>query len=165
MRSVTVALLGTLAIVQSSKPPTFADLANRTYSLGPEDKRTVTLVDGTGKDEEGGTFVLLREFATGDLDGDHRLEAAAILKESSGGTGSFYYLFVFLNKSGTFAQVEQPEWLGDRSLIKGIRITRGVVGVRFVTHRPQDPECCPTLEVENRYRLVKDKLVAVDLPD
>ncbi len=164
MKAAIVALSAFLAAAQPAKPPAFSDLANRTYSLGPEDKRTVTLVEGIGKDDEGSTFVLLKDFATGDLDGDRRPEAAAILMESSGGTGSFYYLFVFVNKDGTLVQVEQPEWLGDRSIIKRIRITRGMVGVRFVTHKPQDPACCPTMEVENRYRLVKDKLVPIDDP-
>jgi hypothetical protein len=150
--------------VQANKAPSLDDLAGLTFSLGPEDKRVVTLVNGTGRDNEGSTFTLQKVFATGDLNNDKTPDIAAILLEDGGGTGRFYYLFTFMNKSGSLVQLEQPEWLGDRSQIKQVRINRGVLGVRFVTHKPDDPPCCPTLEVENRYRFVKDRLVPLDDP-
>ena len=156
-----LAAFGVMVIIatQAANVPSLADLANLTFSLGPEDKRVVTLVNGTGKDEEGSTFTLQKLFATGDLNNDKSTDIAAILLEDAGGSGRFYYLFTFLNKSGTLVQLEQPEWLGDRSQIKQVRINRDVLAVRFVTHKPDDPSCCPTLDVENRYRLVKDRLV------
>ena len=56
--------------------------------------------------------------AIGDIDGDKLADAAVMLVESSGGTGRFYYLFVLMNRGGTLVQIEQPEWLGDRSVIR-----------------------------------------------
>jgi hypothetical protein len=149
-----------LAFLQAPLVPTFADLANHTYNFGPEDKRVVVLKDGRGTDaDEESTFTLLQPHAIGDLDGDKQPDAAALLVESPGGTGSFYYLFVLLNKSGKLVQVPQPEWLGDRSVIQRVTINRGVLAVRFITHKDEDPACCPTRQVENRYRVVNGKLI------
>jgi hypothetical protein len=148
-----------LALLQTAFVPSFKDLANFTYNFGPEDKRTVTLKDGEGKDAEAeSTFTLLKLHAIGDLDGDKQPDAAAMLLEATGGTGSFYYLFVLLNKGGALAQIEHPEWLGDRSVIERVTINRGVLAVRFVTHKDEDPACCPTRRVENKYRVVGGKL-------
>lgn len=141
--------------------PTFADLANFTFDFGPEDKRRVVLKDGKGKDADESTFELMKLHAIGDLDGDKQPDAAAMLVESSGGSGHFYYLFVLLNKGGKLVQIEQPEWLGDRSVIQRVTVNRGVLAVRFITHKDEDPACCPTRQVENRYRVVGTKLVGL----
>ena len=139
--------------------PTFSDLANFTYDFGADDKRTVLLKHGKGKDADDSTFELMKLHAFGDLDGDKLPDAAAMLEESSGGSGHFYYLFVLLNKDGKLVQIEQPEWLGDRSVIQRVTINRGVLAVRFITHKDEDPACCPTRQVENKYRVVNGKLV------
>ena len=151
-----------LSFFQLASGPTFTDLANFTYHFGPEDKRRVSLEDGTGKDADDSTFELLKLHAIGDLDSDKQPDAAAMLMESSGGSGRFYYLFVLLNKGGKLVQIEHPEWLGDRSVIQRVTINRGVLAVRFITHKDEDPACCPTRQVENRYRVVAGKLVGLD---
>jgi hypothetical protein len=156
-----VALLVVITAGQPPKGPAFADLANYTYDFGPEDKRTVTLKDGKGKDADESIFELLKVHAIGDLDGDKQPDAAAMLVESSGGSGHFYYLFVLLNRGGTLVQIPYPEWLGDRSVIQRITINKGVLAVRFITHKPEDPSCCPTRQVENRYRVVNGKLLGL----
>ena len=161
MKLLVVAALLVTAATQAQPPPTFKDLANHTYTFGPEDKRTITLADGRGKEpEEGGSlFELMKVHAIGDIDGDKLADAAVMLVESSGGTGRFYYLFVLMNRGGTLVQIEQPEWLGDRSVMQRVTIGKGTVAVRFVTHRDQDPACCPTRNVENRYRVVNGRLI------
>jgi hypothetical protein len=157
LRGWTIAL----TFFQLAFVPTFGDLANFTYDFGPDDRRTVTLKDGRGKDADDGMFELMKFHAIGDLDGDKQPDAAALLEESSGGSGHFFYLFVLLNKSGKLVQIEHPEWLGDRSVIERVMINRGVLAVRFVTHKDEDPACCPTRRVENRYRVVAGKLVGL----
>ena len=147
-----------LALLQTPLVPTFAHLANYTYNFGPEDKRTVTLKDGKGTDADESAFELMTLHAIGDLDGDKQPDAAAMLEESSGGSGHFFYLFVLLNKGGRLVQIEHPEWLGDRSVIQRVTINRGVLAVRFITHKDEDAACCPTRQVENRYRVVAGKL-------
>ena len=159
MKLLVQAALLVMAAAQAP-PPTFTDLANHTYTFGPEDKRTITLANGSGKAEEGGSlFELMKVHAIGDIDGDKLADAAVMLVESSGGTGRFYYLFVLMNRGGTLVQIEPPEWLGDRSVIQRVTIGKGTVAVRFVTHRDQDPACCPTRNVENRYRVVNGRLI------
>jgi hypothetical protein len=145
---------------QTAFVPTFADLANFTYNFGPQDKRTIVLKDGQGSADYS-TFELMKLYAIGDLDGDKQPDAAAMIAEDGGGSGHFYYLFVLLNKGGTLVQIEHPEWLGDRSVIQRVTINRGVLAVRFVTHRDSDPACCPTRQVENKYRVVAGKLVGL----
>lgn len=157
--TVFTTFIAVLAFVQTALTPTFTDLANYTYDFGPEDKRTVRLEDGKGTDADESSFTLLSLHAIGDLDGDKAADAAAMLVESPGGTGSFYYLFVLLNKNGKLVQIEQPEWLGDRSVIQRVTINRGVLAVRFITHKDSDPACCPTRQVENKYRVVNGKIV------
>jgi hypothetical protein len=158
MKLLTGLAIG-VALWQAAFVPTLSDLANFTYDFGPEDKRTIVLKNGKGKDADDSVFELMKLHAIGDLDGDKQPDAAAMLEESSGGTGHFYYLFVLLNKGGTLAQIEHPEWLGDRSVIQRVTINRGVLAVRFITHRDTDPACCPTRQVENKYRVVGGKLV------
>lgn len=164
--ALCVALLA-LAAAQSPKP-TLAQLGNFSYDFGPEDKRTVLLKDGIWKDpEEGGsTFELMKEFVSmGDLDGDKADDAAVMIRETSSGTGRFYFLFVVMNRAGKLVQLDAPEWLGDRSVIQRVTIDRRrILAVRFITHTPNDPACCPTLRVENRYRVEKGKLVPLDDP-
>ena len=155
----TTTFLIALSLLQAPFVPAFADLAHYTYDFGPEDKRTVTLKDGKGTDADENVFDLMKLHAIGDLDGDKQPDAAAMLEESSEGSGHFYYLFVLLNKGGKLVQIEHPEWLGDRSVIQRVTINRGVLAVRFITHKDTDPACCPTRQVENRYRVVNGKLV------
>jgi hypothetical protein len=143
-------------------PATFATLANLPYDLGPDDERHIRLKDGRWTDPEAGgsTFTLLKEHAFGDLDGDRVPDAAAMLVEETPGAGRFYTLFVFMNRGGKLEQLEPPEWLGDRSVIQRVAIDRrGTLAVRFMTHVGNDPPCCPTLQAENKYRVVKGKLV------
>ena len=156
--TLTISIIA-LVFAQTAFVPRFADLANRAYDFGPEDKRTVTLKDGKGTDADESTFELMKLHAIGDLDGDKQPDAAVLLEESSGGSGHFYYLFVLLNKGGTLVQIEHPEWLGDRSVIQRVAITRGVLAVRFITHKDTDAACCPTRQVENKYRVMNGKLV------
>ena len=56
-------------------------------------------------------------------------------------------------------QAGPPEWLGDRSVIERLTVDRkGIVTVRYRTHKDGDRECCPTLRIDDRYR-VEDGLL------
>jgi hypothetical protein len=44
-------------------------------------------------------------------------------------------------------------------VIQRVAITRGVLAVRFITHKDTDAACCPTRQVENKYRVMNGKLV------
>jgi hypothetical protein len=160
-------ILATLAgVLILAAALTRGQLDSFTYRLGDSssvDDGKVPLVGGTWTDKEGGsTFTLHPTHAIGDLDGDGQADAVAILVESSGGTGSFYYMFALLNRDGQPAQAGEPEWLGDRTVIERLAIDRkGVITLRYITHRDNDPSCCPTMKIEDRFRVQDGKLVGI----
>jgi hypothetical protein len=152
-------LLVTSAVVLS-------DLQNFTYTFAENsnvDGGKVPLSSGKWTDPDGdGTFTLHPVHALGDLDGDGNGDAVAILVETTGGTGSFYYMFAILSRDGKPAQLGEPEWLGDRSVIQRLSIDRkGIITVRYLTQGERDPACCPTMKIEDRYRVEKGKLVGM----
>jgi hypothetical protein len=147
-------------------PLTRASLETLTYDLGPSssvDGGKVPLAGGKWSDEKGGSsFTLHPTHAIGDLDGDGNADAVAVLVEASGGTGSFSYLFAIMNRDGRPVQLGEPEWLGDRTVIERITIDRkGVISVRYITHADGDPACCPTMKIEDRYRVENGRLIGI----
>lgn len=157
---VASVLLGSVA------PLTRAHLETFTYTLGNSSSvegGKVPLANGRWTDPEGGSsFVLHPTHAIGDLDGDGHLDAIAILIEATTGTGSFYYMFAIMNRDGQPVQPGEPEWLGDRTVIQRVAIDRkGIISVRYITHGDRDPACCPTLKIEDRYRVENGRLVGI----
>jgi len=163
MVAITV-LIAALATV--APPLTRAQIETFTYDLGDTSSvegGKVPLVNGRWTDPVGGsTFALHPTHAIGDLDGDGNADAVAILVEAPGGTGSFYYLFAVMNRDGAPVQLGEPDWLGDRTVVERLTIDRkGVISIRYVTHADDDPACCPTMKIEDRYRVEKGKLIGI----
>jgi hypothetical protein len=122
----------------------------------------VPLSNGKWTDHDGSTFSLHQVHAIGDLDGDGSADAAAIVVESTGGTGTFAYLFAVVGRDGKAVQAGEPEWLGDRSVVQRLTIDRkGVITIRYLTHADGDPLCCPTMTIEDQYRVEGGKLVGL----
>jgi hypothetical protein len=144
-------------------PLTEEDLKNAEYQgIYPE---VVKLTDGQYEGEpfvEGGasrpTVLFAEPYASGDLDGDSVDDAAVLLVENSGGSGSFVYLAAVLNRGGRPENVD-TQLLGDRAQIQSLAIANGQISVTMITHGPDDPMCCPTQEVEQIYELQENKLV------
>ena len=97
-------------------------------------------------------------FALGDLDGDGAEDAVVILVASGGGSGSFYSLEAVLNQAGNPHHVASAA-LGDRAQLESLSVASGRITVEMVTHGPNDPMCCPTLEVTQEYELQGGALV------
>jgi hypothetical protein len=155
-----------LFLAALAAPLTRAHLETFTYQLGDSssvDGGRVPLSGGKWTDPDGGsTFTLHPTHAIGDLDRDGEADAIAIVVESTGGTGSFYYLFAIMNRDGQPRQLGDPEWLGDRTVIQRLTIDRqGLVAVRYLTHGDNDPACCPTMKIDDRYRVENGKLVGI----
>lgn len=163
MRTAVAAIVSS---VISVAPLTRAQLEMFTFDLGPSasvEGGQVPLVNGRWSDRDGGsTFSLHPTHAIGDLDGDGHADAVAILVESPGGTGSFSYMFAVMNRNGQPVQLGEPEWLGDRTVVERLTIDRhGIIALRYVTHRDSDPSCCPTLKIEDRYRVEQGQLIGI----
>jgi hypothetical protein len=97
-------------------------------------------------------------YAFGDLNGDGVDDAALVLATSGGGSGTFISLEALLNDQGRPTHVASVP-LGDRAQIQSVAIEAGEITVDMVTHGPEDPMCCPTLEITQKYKLEGDTLV------
>lgn len=161
VRAFPIVIALALLAAQAKPGLSLAALKSFTYDLGEGASVAggkVPLEDGQWKDpaEGGSTFSLLPLHALGDLDADGRVDAVGILVETTTGTGNFSYMFALLAGEGQAVQAGPPEWLGDRSVIERLTIDRhGILTVRYRTHKDGDRECCPTLRIDDRYR-VKD---------
>lgn len=97
--------------------------------------------------------------AFGDLDADGAADAVIVLEADPGGSGVFFDLVPVLNRGGQPLPLA-PTPLGDRVEVTSVTVARdGGVNVKMLMHAPDDPQCCPTLDVVLRYRLDGDRLV------
>ena len=102
--------------------------------------------------------------AFGDLDGDGVKDAAVILATSGGGSGTFISLEAVINDNGT-PNHAATVLLGDRVQVKSVTAESGEITVDMVTHGPDDPLCCPTLEVTHKYKRSGETLVQISRRD
>jgi hypothetical protein len=100
--------------------------------------------------------VLTEHVANGELNGEPA--AAAILRSSGGGSGTFYELHLMVERNG---QPHDVAWtqLGDRVEINSLTIEENEIVVDMVAHGPDDPLCCPTQQVVQTYALEGESLV------
>lgn len=103
-------------------------------------------------------IMLSQEVAYGDLDGDGAEDAAGVLVTNSGGSGTFRHLAAVLNDNESARNVATL-FLGDRVKVKSIAIKSGEIVVEMITHGPNDPLCCPTVDVTQKYALRESQLV------
>lgn len=97
-------------------------------------------------------------FKQGDLDGDGNPDVAVLLFSNAGGSGTFVDLAAVLqSQDGPRHAASAP--LGDRVKIQSIEINNGIITVQMITQGPDDPMCCPTMEVTRRYQLQPGGLV------
>lgn len=156
-----LAAAGTLA---AADDPLLEQLRNATYpglSGGP-----VTLRDGRFTGEPfvpGGASRQVVTLAPGliaraDLTGDGREEAAVILVESSGGTGSFVYLAAVGLGEGGAAGIGTV-LLGDRVQVRGLTAALGVITVDTVVAGEEDAAAQPAEKVQRTFALGSEGLL------
>jgi hypothetical protein len=154
------------AVKASAAPIAAAALRNATYRLAFDPTRTMRLVNGSAtdaSDADGSMQVsttILDSMARGTLP-DGRADAAVILVTNAGGTGSFYDLALVADSDGTPVNLASVG-LGDRVVIKAMRLTLDSVAVTLLTQGPKDPMCCPTLQVTRHFVLDAGRLIPTD---
>jgi hypothetical protein len=142
-------LTPTAAPTQAATQLSAEQLKNMTYQLlNASSPRSVTLVNGAFTspdpgDPEYADVHLLEPIAFADLDRDGQADAAVLLAENYGGTGSFVSLLAMLNRAG------QPEqgpaaFIEDRPQVNSLSAENGIITLDAVVHAPDDPMCCPT---------------------
>ena len=135
-----------------SVPP---DLANHTYPSEFSATGRVTLKAGqysepAAPDSASLMAVELITSAAGDLNGDGRADAAAILVTNAGGSGSFYELAVVIAQ-GQGEEVMSVALLGDRTPVTHLSIRDEKVIVELRTRGPDDPMAVTTRTERRQY--------------
>ena len=126
----------------------------------------VELVDGLYREpiSEGSAIdlvVLLTTYAVfGDVTGFGSEDAVVVLVSKPGGSGSFYDLAVVRKQDDTLTNIARIQ-LGDRVQIKNLQIEDGEIVVEMLTQGPNDPMCCSTQNVSNRYAVENGELVLI----
>ncbi len=94
----------------------------------------------------------------GDLNDDGLDDAVVLLAVDTGGTGTFMHLAAVLNQQGQLHQAAST-LLGDRIKVNSMQIQDSTILLAMVVHSATDPLCCPTLEKQDKYILLGDRLV------
>lgn len=117
------------------------DPLNATYMI---DRVPVTLVNGKASMSAApGSAAriitnIFGEPATGDLNGDGVPDAAILLTQDAGGSGTFFYVAAAINTSGT-AQGTDAYFLGDRIAPQNIAITNGEIVTNYAVRAAGEP--------------------------
>ena len=161
----TAPMTATADLVLGSADAISATVGNLTYTGIYTD--AVTLTDGTYTGEpfvpDGALrpTVKLIQVAAGDLNGDGAEDAAVLLMENSGGSGSFVYLAAVVDDAGTMTNVATI-LLGDRWQINSFTVTDGQIALDALRQGENDPLCCPSENVVQHYMLQDGQLVLTD---
>jgi hypothetical protein len=132
-------------------PMTVELLKNSEYLIPSAYGTPVQLEEGVYEDRSDPNatlFVRLLEenIAYGDVDGDGLEDAVIPFATNTGGSGVFMDIIVVSGESGTVGQLASA-FLGDRVVLNSITAAPGIVTVNMIVSGPNDPSCCPTLEV------------------
>jgi len=148
----------------ASQELTIGELKSGEYRSEWSTEGKIKLSDGIYKEKitsESATEFVIKlsdRIAYGDLNGDGAEDAAVILASNPGGSGTFYELAAVINVKGK-ANYAASAFLGDRVKVEEVDIRSGQIVVKMVTHKRNDPMCCPSLKVEQKYALQGDALV------
>ena len=144
-------------------------LKNAEYQSEFSAKGKVRLVNGLYKEKlvpNSATELVITlsdKVAYGDLNGDGKEDAAVILITNSGGSGTFRYLAVVLDQKGAPNHAASL-FLGDRVKVRSLSVSSGKIVLKMRTHTPNDPMCCPTLDMTRNYLLQGNTLVVAQKP-
>jgi hypothetical protein len=130
---------------------------NNLIFISPNSGISVQLVDG-GYAVEKMTLTLLPQIAIGDLNGDAIDDAAVLLAENNGGSGTFVSLVVIASRDGKFDQVGMT-YIDDRPIIESLTIQDGAILLKAVVHSFNDAMVSPTENVTFTYRLLENNLL------
>ena len=90
------------------------------------------------------------QFLIADFDDDGIEDAAVLLTENSGGSGTHIYLAIVTDTGGTLSNVATQD-LGDRVRIGSITSRKSTLLLDMVVAGPGEPMCCPAARVRNAY--------------
>jgi hypothetical protein len=127
--------------IQQSSVAAPAEVKNITVTL---DGDTVTLNDGVAEKPAApgsaaqNTVRIVGEPVMGDATGDGRADAALLLENDPGGSGTFYYAVLAVDDDGYYRATNAVS-LGDRIAPRGVEFTDGRFVYRYLERRPGEP--------------------------
>lgn len=158
MRHVRRILLGVvLALAACAAPARPPDAANATFQL---DKTSVVLANGRAETpvapgSAAKAVTTLKGSVVGDLDGDGRDDAAAVLVHEPGGSGSFTYVAVVINASAG-AKATNSVLVGDRVTGQVVRLEGKTVVIEYLDRRAGEAfTVAPSVPTTKRF-IVRD---------
>ena len=148
-------------------PVTFPDYKNATYLI---EGSFITLTDGVFEMEAApgsATKITTRYFgneAIGDLNNDGKNDIAFLLTQTTGGSGTFFYLVVALQTtSGT--EGTNAIFLGDRIAPQNTSITNGMIIVNYADRNPGETFTTqPSLGISKYFKIEKNILTEIQNP-
>jgi len=140
------------------------DPTNATYSI---DDQPVALVNGKAQvpaapgSAEQVTTSIFGEPVSGDLNGDGRPDAAVMLVQDSGGSGTFYYIAAAINATSG-AEGSNAILLGDRIAPQNIAIQNGQIVANYADRNPGEPmSTAPSLGVSKYFTYQSSTLQSI----
>jgi hypothetical protein len=137
-----------------------------TFTGFSDNPQTVTLVDGayaSGSDPAAVGYLSVHIgdlINIGDLNYDDLPDAVVVLGVNTGGTGVFTYLAAVLNVNGAPVHAASI-FIDDRPIINSISIDSGEILAQTVLHSASDPMCCPSLPVEQGFRIYNENELVI----
>ena len=140
---VCIAGIGAWYWINHNKTPLTPaiDYKNATYSI---EGRLVTLVNGRAQEPAapGSSSMVVTQYfgndATGDLNGDGTPDVAFLLTQSTGGSGTFYYVVAAIKTTNGY-QGTSATLIGDRIAPQTTEIGGGKVTVNYADRKPSEP--------------------------
>ncbi len=130
---------------KNAPPPTVGikvfDPKNATYEV---DGEKITLVNGESEESAApgsATTITTSYFgneATGDLNGDGKVDKAFLITQYGGGTGVFYYAVVALNTGASY-KMTNAFIVGDRIAPQSTEISNQELHVNYATRKDDEP--------------------------
>ena len=105
------------------------------------------------------TVRVVGEPVGGDADGNGRPDAALLLQNDPGGSGTFYYAVLAINEGNGTYRATNSLPLGDRIVPKAIEFTGGHFVYSFLEREPEDPLAAePSVETRVPIHLDGDRI-------
>ncbi len=140
------------------------DLKNLTYIV---EGISVTLVNGISESTTSPGFsskITTKYFGnevSDDFDGDGNTDSAFLITQSNGGSGTFYYLVVALNKSGKLVGTNTI-LIGDRIAPQTTEFTDETIVVNYADRDPGAPMTSePNNAISKYFKIENGKLIQV----
>ncbi len=91
----------------------------------------------------------------GDINGDKKDDAAAVLVQNGGGSGVFVYLGAYVSNPLNY-KGSNAVFVGDRIEPKSISISNGVITLKYLDRKPNEPYAAePTVLTSKQYVYTK----------